>query len=282
MDGLVKSEFRKIFTTNLWWALLIPVALLSFGASWMGTGFGYMPAIEEDLGRPLPLGLLTMSMSTNFSTIFAGLVGALAFAGEYRNKSITTTYLTGNPRGAVLGAKLIAYTNLGLLYGLVNVLSASLGALAGGGVDGFGEGPDWLIVSAAGLLAMVLWTLLGVGFGALVANPVIVIIVLLVYKFVFEFIVDLFLVGSDASGVVSYLPGAAGSGIVGNLAVPTFISAIAGPNEPNVPQGLFDVLHFVFGGSYGHPWWLSMLTFAGYAALFVLGGWYFSGRRDIT
>ena len=113
----------------------------------------------------------------------------------------------------MLGAKLIAYTNLGLLYGLVNVLSASLGALAGGGVDGFGEGPDWLIVSAAGLLAMVLWTLLGVGFGALVANPVIVIIVLLVYKFVFEFIVDLFLVGSDASGVVSYLPGAAGSGI---------------------------------------------------------------------
>lgn len=282
MDGLVKSEFRKIFTTNLWWALLIPVVVLSFGASWLGSGFGAISAIEQELGRPLPLGLLTMSMSTNFSTIFAGLMGALAFAGEYRNKSITTTYLTGNPRGAVLGAKLITYTNLGLLYGLANVLFASLGALAGAGLDGFGDGADWLIVCAAGLLAMVLWTLLGVGFGAVVANPVIVIIVLLVYKFVFEFIVDLFLIGSDVSGVSAYLPGAAGSGIVGNLAVPIFITATTGAQEQYVPQELFDLLHFVFGGSYGHPWWLSLLTFAGYAALFILGGWYFGKRRDIT
>lgn len=282
MGGLVKSEFRKIFTINLWWALLIPVTVLSFGAGWLGTGFGTISELEREIGRPLPLGLLTVSMSTNFSTIFAALFGSLAVSSEHRHKSITTTYLTGNPRGAVLGAKLIAYTNMGLLYGLVNVLFASLGGLVGAGFDGFGDPADWFAVGGAGLLAMVLWTLLGVGFGALVANPVIVIMALLVYKFVFEFIVSLFLLGSGASGAEAYLPAATGSGIVGNLAVPVFISAFAGSHEQFVPQEIFELLHFFFGGTYGHPWWLSLLTFLGYTAAFVGAGWWMSSRRDIA
>ncbi|MBK0870483.1 ABC transporter permease subunit [Saccharopolyspora sp. HNM0986] len=282
MGGLIKSEFRKVFTTNLWWALLIPVAVISFGSGWMGTGFGTINSIEQEIGRPLPLGLLTMSMSTNFSVIFAGLLGALAITGEHRSKSITTTYLTASSRGAVLSAKLISYTGLGLLYGLVNVLAATAGGLVGAGTNGLGNLADWFAVGGAGLLAMVLWTLLGVGFGAVVSSPVVAIMVLLIYKFVFEFIVTSFLMTSDPQGVSAYLPGTAGSGIVGNLAVPIFIRAAAGSNEQMVPQDVFDVLHFFFGGSYHHPWWLSLLTFAGYTTVFVLGGWYFSRRRDIT
>src|SRR5437763_15665759 len=112
MGGLVKAEFRKVLTTHLWWALLIPVAVISFGAGWAGTTMGSLDTPQSSIGRPLPLGLLTVSLSTNFCTIFAAILGALAVAGEYRHKSITTTYLTGSPRGAGLGAKLIAYPNM--------------------------------------------------------------------------------------------------------------------------------------------------------------------------
>ncbi|MDR7301206.1 ABC transporter permease [Haloactinomyces albus] len=282
MTGLVKSEFRKIFTVNLWWALLIPVAVLSFGAGWLGTAFGSIESLQEATGQPLPTGLLTVSMSTNYSTIFAALFGALAIAGEHRNKTISTTYLTGNPRGAVLGAKLIAHTGIGLGYGLVNVFSATLGGLLGAGFDGFGNPLDWFTVGAAGLLAMVLWTLLGVGFGALVTNSIVVVLALVLYKFVIEFILSSMLFSTTAAGFVAYLPGAAGNGIVGNLAVPIFISTVAGQSEPLVPVEAFQILHFFFGGTYGHPWWLSMLTFIGYAAAFVVGGWLVSRRRDIT
>lgn len=282
MGGLVKAEFRKIFTINLWWALLIPVAVLSFGAGWLGTGFGTVSELEQQLGRPLPLGLLTVSMSTNFSTIFAALFGALAVSGEHRHKSITTTYLTGNPRGAVLAAKLIAYTNMGLLYGLVNVLFASIGGAIGAGFDGFGDPADWFAVGGAGVLAMVLWTLLGVGFGAMVTNSVLAIMLLLIYKFVFEFILSVFLMGSEGGAFAAYLPVSAGSGIVGNLAVPVFISAIAGAREQFVPEEIFEILHFFFGGTYGHPWWLSLITFVGYTAVFIAGGWWVSRQRDVT
>ncbi len=282
MGGLVRAEFRKIRTVNLWWALLIPVAVLSFFAGLVGTAIGSIPELQESAGRPVPVGLLTVSLSTNYSTIFAALFGTLAVASEHRNKSITTTYLTANPRAAILGAKLIAYVNVGLLYGLVNVLFSSVGGLLGAGTAGFGDIVSWFTVCGAGLLAMVLWTLLGVGFGALVTNSVVAVISLVAYKFVIEFVVSTILLGSEVAGIVAYLPGSAGNGIIGNLAVPIFIDNIAGAREPMVPVQAFEVLHFFFGGSYGHPWWLSLLTFLGYTVVFVAGGWQLGNRRDIT
>lgn len=285
LNRLVAAEFRKIFTTNVWWALLIPVAVLTFGAGWMGATVGTISELQQRAGTPLPVGLLTVSMSTNFSTIFAALFGAMAVSAEHRNKTITTTYLTGNPRGAVLAAKLLAYVGMGVLYGVVNMVFASLGSLVGSGVSGFGDAGDWFSVIAAGLLAIVLWTLLGVGLGTLIANSVGAIIVLLVYKLVFESVLSTFLSGSNLSWINEYLPAAAGNGIVGNLSVPLFVTRLTGMfggfgTEP--PKPVFDVLHFFFGGSYQHPWWLSLLTFIGYVAVIVIAGWLVSRRRDVS
>ena len=281
---LVRSEFRKIATTKLWWGLLIPMAVLTFGAGWMGAQIGALSQMQERAGTPLPVGLLTVSMSTNFSTIFAALFGAMAVSSEHRNRTITTTYLTGAPRGAVLGAKLIAYAAMGVLYGLVNMLFASLGSLAGSGPSGFGEPLDWFLVVGAGVLSIVLWTLLGVGLGSMLANSVGAVVVLLVYKFVFESMLTTFLAGSNLSSINAYLPAASGNGIVGNLSVPIFVDSLTGGfgGGAQVPQTVYDVLHFFFGGSYMHPWWLSLLTFAGYTALFVVAGWLMSRERDIS
>lgn len=281
MGGLVKAEFRKVFSTGLWWGLLIPVALLSFLAAWSGSALGAVRELEATVDAPLPLGLLTVSLSTNFCTVFAAIFGAMAMAGEYRHKSITTTYLTGAPRGAVLAAKLIAYSNIGLGYGLVTVLFASMGALLGAGLDGFGNPGDWAAVSAAGLLAMTLSTLLGVGLGALVTNPVLVVVVVLVYKFVAEPILSSFLLSTETS-LGGYLPAASGNGIMGNLAVPLFVKAVAGADEANFPASGYELMHFFFGGAYGQPWWASVLTFVGYAALALVAGWQVGRRRDIT
>lgn len=282
MGGLVRAEFRKIFTVNLWWALLIPIAVLGFFSGLVGTAVGTIDQLQQAAGRPVPVALLTVSMSTNYGTIFAALFGTLAVASEHRTKSITTTYLTANPRAAVLGAKLISHAAVGLGYGLVNVLFGTVGGLIGAGTSGFGDLGSWLAVSAAGVLAMVLWTLLGVGFGALVTHSVVAVISLVAYKFVIEFMVSTMLLGSEFAGVVAFLPGSAGNGIVGNLAVPMFVADMAGNEEPLVPTGVFEVLHFFFGGSYDHPWWLSLTTFVGYTLVFVAAGWMLNERRDIT
>ncbi len=282
MGALVKAEFRKIFTINLWWALLVPVVVLSFGAGWFGTYFGSLDQIRADLGATLPVGLLTVSMSTNFSTLFAALFGAMAVAAEHRNRSITTTFLTGSPRGAVIGAKLVAYAGVGLGYGVANFLFGSLGGLLGSGIDGFGNPLDWLAVGGAGLLAMVLWTVLGVGFGALVTNSVAAITSLLVYRFVIESILASVFLRAGLASAGAYLPAAAGGGIVGNVAVPIFIQDLRQGTGRYVPPEASDALNVFAGGSAGHAWWASLLIFSGYAAVFATGGWLLSRQRDIT
>lgn len=282
MVGLVRAEYRKIVTTRLWWALLIPIAVLSFFASWFGTAIGAIAEMQAAASRPIPVGLLTVSMATNFSTIFAAVFGAMSIAGEHRNRGITTTYLTATRRSAVLVAKLVTHAGVGLTYGLVNVLFASFGALLGAGIDGFGDIADWFAVGGAGVLAMVLWTLLGVGFGAMVANSVIAIIAPLGYKFVFEFVLSLYLIGSETPELGAYFPGGAGSGIVGNLAVPLFADVAFSGTGDTLASEPIEILHFFFGGNYQFPWWLSVLIFTGYTMVFVVGGWLLSDRRDIT
>lgn len=284
MVGLIKAEFRKIFTTNMWWAMLIPIMVVSFGAGWLGTASVGIIDMVEHFPTALPVGLLSVSLSTNFGTIFALLFGAMSFAGEFRNRTISATYLTTNPRGNVLVAKLATCACIGLIYGLANVLFSSLGALLGTNpsLANFGGLDDWLSVGGASVLAMLLWTLLGVGFGGLVANAALVVIVPLIYKFVVEFIVSISVLETSLSGIGPYLPGAAGNGIVANLAVPLFMSATLGPDEPNTPQAAFEVLHLFFGGTYNHPWWLSLLTFLGYTAAFIATAWLVDRRRDVV
>lgn len=283
IGALLHAEFRKIFSVNLWWALLLPVVLLSFGAGWLGAALGSLVDPGESLGGSVPVGLLTVSMATNFSTLFTAVFGVLAVSAEHGNKSITTTYLTGNPRAAVLGAKFLAYLGVGLLYGLSNVVFASAGGLLGSGFQHFGDVGDWFAVCGAGVLSMVLWTLLGVGFGALVTQPALAILSLLGYRLVFESVVYLSLLGSTAaSPVAAYLPVASGNGITGNLAVSIFVRDVTGQPERYAPKDALDLMHVFFGGTYAHPWWLSLTTFVGYTAVFVVLGWLVSRRRDIT
>jgi ABC-2 type transport system permease protein len=280
---LLNAEFRKIFTVNLWWALLLPVVGVSFFGGWLGTAIATLLGAGQRVDESLPIGLLTVSMATNFNTVFAATFGALAVSGEHRNKSITTTYLTGNPRIAILGTKLIAYLGVGVIYGLTNVLVASAGALVGTGFRQFGDLGDWSAVCGAGVLAMVLWTLLGVGFGTLIPQSTAAVVVLLGYRLVFESVLDTYLLGSlTTAWVTGYLPAASGNGIVGNLAVSTFVFALTGQPERFAPQAPVDALHLFFGGTYNHPWWLSLITFVGYTAVIVAGGWLVSRRRDIT
>ncbi|ASU77738.1 ABC transporter permease [Actinopolyspora erythraea] len=285
MTGLIRAEIRKMLPTNLWWALLLPVAPWSLLVAWYGTAIGRVDMIQEITGQALPTGLLAMSLATNYSTIFAALLGALVMTRESWHRTVTTTFLTANPRSSVLGAKLVVCLALAVVYGVVNAVFGFLGGFLGGtlssGAGGVGGLDQWLLIGGAGVLATVLWALVGFGFGALVNNSVAAVLVLVFYKFMVDVLASVVLAGTELSWLSSYLPGAASNGIVGNLAVPMFISEVAGAREPIVPAQAFQQLHAIFGGSYGFSWWGSALVFAGYAALLCGGAMLLIRNREI-
>ncbi|MEV4319183.1 ABC transporter permease [Actinocrispum sp. NPDC049592] len=277
MDRLIRAEFRKIFTTNLWWALLIPAAVLSLVFTWGGAALGTLGDVTRAArGQNIPLALPFFAQGINFATVFALILGGTAVTGEMRHKTITTTYLTSPKRGDVLAAKLAVYSSIGVLYGLVCMVAATLGALFG---SNFPEAADWFTLAGVGVLAMVLWTLLGVGLGALIGNQVGTIVGSVVYVLVVEPIVSVVLRTNDLGDIPPYLLNKSGGDMVSQIALDLSFRGLQLGSNFRGAQGFFEEL---LGLTYSPEWWGSLLVFAAWAGAFGLAGYLVAKRRDIT
>lgn len=277
MGRLIKAEFLKVFTTKLWWALLIPAAVLSLAFTWGGAAIGVLGEVQDNAGGALPLSLPFFAQGINFATVFAMILGGTAVTSEIRHKTITTSYLTGPSRGSVLAAKLAVFSAIGAIYGLACMLSATLGAVFGGN---FPDTADWFLLAGTGVVAMIMWTLLGVGLGALIGNQVGTTVGLLIYVLVAEPIIAGVLRGNDAPGVPGYLPSTAGGNMVTNLSIDLFVEGL--PGDPARNQENYEKIREFFNLDSAPIWWASGLIFIGYALVVGLVGWLVAKNRDIT
>jgi ABC-2 type transport system permease protein len=274
MGNAVRAEFRKIFSTKMWWALLIPAVAVAFAAN---LGLAAVQKNAQDAGYTIPVAMISLGGSFSITSIFAALFGAMSISGEFRHRTISTTYLTSGSRGAVLGAKMVAYVVLGLIYGVLTLLFATFGALAGGGSGALPSGDSWLLISLIGIVVITLWTLLGVGFGGLISNQIVAVVVLLVYTVVGEAVITGLLNAAKLTSVPHYLPRASADDAVIKFAEDQFLRTLSGltADRQNQIAGLFSAIGLP-------PWWVGMLLFIGYATVIALGGWAISHRRDIT
>ena len=279
MSRLLVSEFYKIFTTKLWWVLLIPVVVIAGVIGFAGAAIAGLPSVVEEAGFTVPAVALTMPISMQQATIFAAVLGLIGGAGEFRHKTITTTYLTGSSRGAVLAAKAIVYSATGFLYGVVTAAACSFGALLSSGTDSFPSAADTLTIAAAGAAGVAAWTLLGIGIGLLISNQVVVLVVVLVYMLFLEGLISVIMqiprLGLDE--VPAYLPGAGSTALQTEHGISVFADRFG-----DEAFGVRDGLEGLIGVSGQLSWWAGGLLFAGYAAVFLAGGWFVGRQRDIS
>lgn len=277
MGRLINSEYRKLFTTKLWWALLIPAALLSLSFTWGGAAIGALGEIKEETGEAIPLALLAFAQGINFATVFALILGGTAVTSEIRHKTITTSYLTGSSRGAVLASKLFVYMTMGALYGLVCMAAATLGAVFGGNLPDSGA---WFSLAGAGVVAMIMWTLLGVGVGALLGNQVGTTVGLIVYVLVIEPIIAVVLRSNDLASIPPYLLNNSGSNFVTDLSIDLFADTL--PFGGNDFRSAIAEARDFFNLDTAPQWWGSGLIFVGWAVVLGTIGWLIARKRDIT
>jgi ABC-2 type transport system permease protein len=295
MGRLMRAEFLKIFTTKLWWALLIPAIALALGWAWLSAiAFTDIANDIEDAldlvvqsDGELSLTSLALTRAMNFATLFPMVFGALALASEINRKTITTSFLTASSRSAVLGAKAVVYTVWGVIYGLVVAAAASLGVLIGSGGESLPDGADWIIILLVGILACMLWTLLGMGVGALLGSPVATLVILLLYASlvgpVAELVITLSTEGSNIAGV---MPNGSANGLTGSTAAELLFNQIQelfGGNPTESQREDFDTIARAAAGAPGaFSMWLSGLIFLGWTALFFVLGIVRNRTRDIT
>ncbi|WP_182111699.1 MULTISPECIES: ABC transporter permease [unclassified Actinotalea] len=271
MIAALKTEYRKLVTTRMWWVLLLCMAfymaflggfmafVLTLGDGAAGAGMTGEPTPELP-AADLVQTVYTLAPSVGY--VFPVIVGALAVTNEFRHMTITPTLLTEPRRSLVLGAKLLASLPVGAVFGLVGTgatVATGAAVLALRGEPTLLGDPDVLLTLGRSVLVLAVWAMVGVGFGAALTNQVAAIVVLLAFTQFVEPMLRLFLGAFEPTeGVVRWLPGAAGEAVTGS----SFYAA----------SGISDLV----------PWWQGLLALVAYGLAFAVLGRFTAFRRDIT
>lgn len=262
MTANLLSEYRKFFSTRMWWLLLI-IMVLYMGLTAAALAFTFSPAVASEMGMPEGSGSAVATVYTtaaSFGYVFPALIGVLSITGEFRHKTITNTLLGTPQRGKMLTAKMLAGIPMGLMYGVAGTLACvGLGAivLSNLGADPLlGEPSTWAIIGRS-ILAITLWLLVGVGIGALIPNQVAAIVTLLVFTQFIEPIARMALpMASWGENIAKFLPGSVGDSIAGG----SFYSMMG-----------TDLL----------PLWAGITLLCAYAIVFAVIGRFTTLSRDI-
>lgn len=133
------------------------------------------------------LGML--GQGQRMGTLFAALLGALAITSEYRYGTIRPALLAVPRRGLVLGAKVAVSMLIGTVFGLAaSAVAAAVGsaALIERGFTLQVTGADLIQFLAGCSAGAMMWSVIGVGVGAVVRNQVPVLIGLVTWLLFIE------------------------------------------------------------------------------------------------
>jgi ABC-2 type transport system permease protein len=272
---LVRSEFLKIRTTNVWWLFALGafgLLLLSFLVNALNLHFalnppeGLDPQQQGQLEALVSPKVMTAYLATSgqyFGLMFVMLLGIITITNEFHHQTATTTFLTTPHRTAVVSAKAVAAAIFGaIIFVVTTIITLPATAIF---MNAEGVTPvlgDWTVVRSVLLngLAYGLWALIGVGIGVLIRSQI----------------------GATVTALVLYLVGTAAVSIIASL-LATWLNAdwiedltwglpaqasglmVSGDSLPGQPQ-----------------YWVGAIVLIGWAAITGVLGTLIIRTRDIS
>jgi ABC-type transport system involved in multi-copper enzyme maturation permease subunit len=192
--------------------------------------------------------------------MFALVLGITGMTGEYRHQTITSTFLVSPRRARVVAAKILAHALMGVVYAVaglavVMVVGGATMSIRGYGL-GLGADRLW-VTNAVAVLAVAIWTIVGIGVGTLIRSQIAAIVVALLFTFLIEPLLTFALGTIEAANLdwlVKWLPTNAST-------------ALMAPGDV-----LIDYLE----------WWSGGLVLLAYGLVLALVGVLLSVRRDVS
>jgi len=269
MAGAVKAEFRKFFSTRMWWGMAVGVflagalfavlfALVVAGSRQQGGPGGGGPRLPGLDNTEMVSTVYTAGLSIAY--LLTLVVGVMSIGSEYRHKTITSTFLSTPKRVRVMVAKVTSLLGIGVFYGLVFLV----GSVGVGGatiaIKGFSPFPEVEPIARAlalSLLVLGLWSLLGLGAGILIPNQVAAILIAVGAAFIVEPLAGFLLsLVSWGEKIVPYMPSQATAAMVGQINTSSTVKPLS--------------------------WWAGALVLVAYAAVLAGIGSILTVRRDVT
>jgi ABC-2 type transport system permease protein len=206
MIRLVRAEFLKLRTTQVWfWLLLATIAISSLRAvAQLASRDGVRTAADVP-------DLFTSSAQAD---IVVFVLGVLGITTEFRYQTITPTVLQTPSRWTIVTAKMIAYALLGIGYAFVSVaaqLVVALPWLSAKNID-VDFGNSQVIHALVGVFGVVaLYGIVGLGVGALLRNQVVAVVVGIIFLLILE---NVLLAIPVVRNAWPFTPGGATAGIL--------------------------------------------------------------------
>jgi ABC-2 type transport system permease protein len=293
---LVRSEIRKITTTNAWWlfgiASMVITGLFLWGNLAQAANdiaiarspavFPKLPpgASQADLppdaqaeilqAHDLHLQAIRAAGNVFTSGQFFGLVlvmllGVLVITNEYQYQTATATFLTTPHRTRVVFGKLAAAIGLGFVFWLVSqAVSLTAGLIFFHNIHLTNSLGEWAVQRAMifNLLAYLLWAVLGFGIGTLIRSQI----------------------GSTVTAMIIYLIGFGGGFLAFNL-IHTFLIKkdwvlTAAVSLPPIASQIMITPEKLYPQA--AVWWVGALVMGGWGVLAGLTGILLTRRRDVS
>lgn len=207
MVGLIRAEFRKLGTTQVWfWMLLLCLALAVLGV------VATIASQNNDAALALHVRDVMVAPSSADTYIPLFVLGVLSVTTEYRYQTITPTVLATPSRWRLISAKLITYAAVGVLYALGCLalqLLIALPWLSARNIHvSLGDQVGALLAVFA---VLALFALVGLGTGALLRNQIVAVTVGVIFLLA---ITPLLLIIPGVKYAYPYMPSGAVNSIV--------------------------------------------------------------------
>lgn len=218
-----------------------------------------MPGADTPEGVEGLLGLLVLTAPIPV------VLGARSMTGEYSHRTVVPTLLAQPRRSSVVLAKLVAMAAVGLLYGAVVGGAALVGLVAGSAVAGIelGQSTEEILSTVVRIgLVMALYTVVGVGIGALVPSVQASLVLIVGWFYLGE---SLLTAVPGLQTLYPWLPGGAAGALTGRSFVLDAIQRTSGGEAVTLL-----------------PPWLGATVLAGYGLVAALLALVITLRRDIV
>jgi ABC-type transport system involved in multi-copper enzyme maturation permease subunit len=203
VKNLVRSEFRKILTTNTWWLFLVAVVALTAASFALNALQAHSilhapppsipPNLSPDQQRQIQatyaartnLAFQAANLYTSgqyFGLLFVLLLGILLVTNEFFHQTATATFLVTPRRTRVIAGKLTASIVSAAVLCVGTMVLCVIAGVVFLQIDGEGFAlTDPAVVRALllNLLAYAIWAVFGVGFGTLIRSQIAAVIVAL-------------------------------------------------------------------------------------------------------
>ena len=204
---VVRSEWVKFRSLRSNWLTLLVtvVGIMAFGAIYSAV---YTPEDDNDLfSNPITVPLTGYVLAQ----IIIGIVGVLAFSGEFVNGMIRSTFAAVPKRLPVLGAKalVVAVTTAAVTVPtMIGTFVLGQALISGTNASLTDDGVPRVVLGSAGYLTAV--ALLGLGLGAIVRQAASAIGIIVVLLFLAPQLAGFLLPTSAQETFLKYLPSNAG------------------------------------------------------------------------